>query len=1186
MPFRNAVLMAIVTALLPHCRASSAEPIAFHLDRAASISLALYNAEGIQVRTLASAVPYQPGDHTVLWDGLDRQGRPVPAGAYTWRLLETPGLESTYLMSLGTSAKEIHWPGNHNGPAAIAVDLNRGQLYMAAGASELAAQVMKIDIATGKILWSHMPYEGWGHIRDLVFSDTDPQLPGKQYPHGVLYLPHVNSGNLHILDPDTGDAYIGRHALKEVVQQGTVQPLRAALYRFDFGSEQSPVEKGWTRCGLETFSEKRGYGWLSADGLVYSQDRSGDALKSDGVAFPPAGPAKKEHYRSFLINVPDSVSFCDVRLTMKGDVDGLSIYSGLAYGRPNFRPSKKTPLGGYQLVEFETKAKKGKLDITIGYNDKREVPSGFDLRAMEVLVPGERFAAHGGTTLAVFPAANRIQRVSPRDWRPTSDTVVPELRDVAILDNGQILAVSGSRVVLVEEGGDAHRPVIEGLTDPRCLSVDRKSGDLFVAEWGDSHRVKRIDKGYKQLKTFGRKGGRLEGPYDPNNFSFVAGIEGDGTGGFFIVEHFVAPRRLAHFDAAGRVLTEWYGGQLFFTHAAFDPQNKNRLWMDSHFGWLMEVEADWQRGQWRPLATYRYDGLGKGLITTLAGANYWVLRYHEGQRYLLCTKSPTVLKVDEKNRRLVPVVISDQRFADSPEDLYASPAVERKKGKYKSFIWTDANGNGTPEPRETRLSSVAFHGTTWFIDDDFTYYGAGAQRGAADYEIIEMKPQWNHGLPVYPKFEEAKSYRLSVDDGFGSRTGPEARTLPAVKGFYRDGEGASYLLLHGGGDGFTAQGKEAALMGHGYRWPADLIDAVAFAKWDRGGKLLWKVSGLATDRESHIRGRLHFPTKIVGEAYDCVAVGDRIVLPLEAWTKDGLYLDGLFDRRRPDDNLPANCYSWWRVRHDAPGAEEPDDAKSIKNKGVLQYDMNAGRVMATLDRGEVLFLGAGWNNLPAYRVQGFDAVARREGSVTVSQPSQAAAGRGTGLVGEYFTNVQLQGEPVLTTLARDVWFGIEGKKQLSKPWPDHAVTRTSFSCRFTGCLEPRFSETYRFSIYTGLDNSGKSPQPEKVRLWIDGKPVLDCWDVFSEKGKKHRSTLINLEAGRKVPIKLEYATTGASVQSGLLHLCWESPSQPIEHVPGGCLYPAKGKEVVSVAPAGKSSGSANTAENNRRKKAQ
>jgi hypothetical protein len=148
------------------------------------------------------------------------------------------------------------------------------------------------------------------------------------------------------------------------------------------------------------------------------------------------------------------------------------------------------------------------------------------------------------------------------------------------------------------------------------------------------------------------------------------------------------------------------------------------------------------------------------------------------------------------------------------------------------------------------------------------------------------------------------------------------------------------------------------------------------------------------------------------------------------------------------------------------------------------------------------------------------------------------------------------------------------------------VTRTSFSCRFTGCLEPRFSETYRFSIYTGLDNSGKSPQPEKVRLWIDGKPVLDCWDVFSEKGKKHRSTLINLEAGRKVPIKLEYATTGASVQSGLLHLCWESPSQPIEHVPGGCLYPAKGKEVVSVAPAGKSSGSANTAENNRRKKAQ
>ncbi|MGB2822093.1 MAG: FlgD immunoglobulin-like domain containing protein, partial [Phycisphaerae bacterium] len=79
--------------------------ISYTLRQQGRVSLAIYDGEGVQVRTLMSAVGQHAGEHTVVWDGLDRRGLPVPAGEYTWKLLRTEGLRSRYVMSLGTSVR-------------------------------------------------------------------------------------------------------------------------------------------------------------------------------------------------------------------------------------------------------------------------------------------------------------------------------------------------------------------------------------------------------------------------------------------------------------------------------------------------------------------------------------------------------------------------------------------------------------------------------------------------------------------------------------------------------------------------------------------------------------------------------------------------------------------------------------------------------------------------------------------------------------------------------------------------------------------------------------------------------------------------------------------------------------------------------------------------------------------------
>jgi hypothetical protein len=59
--------------------------VSYTLGARSEVSLDIYNVLGQRVRNLIDA-EQAPGDYSLVWDGTDREGRPVPTGVYVYRL--------------------------------------------------------------------------------------------------------------------------------------------------------------------------------------------------------------------------------------------------------------------------------------------------------------------------------------------------------------------------------------------------------------------------------------------------------------------------------------------------------------------------------------------------------------------------------------------------------------------------------------------------------------------------------------------------------------------------------------------------------------------------------------------------------------------------------------------------------------------------------------------------------------------------------------------------------------------------------------------------------------------------------------------------------------------------------------------------------------------------------------------
>ena len=156
------------------------------------------------------------------------------------------------------------------------------------------------------------------------------------------------------------------------------------------------------------------------------------------------------------------------------------------------------------------------------------------------------------------------------------------------------------------------------------------------------------------------------------------------------------------------------------------------------------------------------------------------------------------------------------------------------------------------------------------------------------------------------------------------------------------------------------------------------------------------------------------------------------------------------------------------------------------------------------------------------------------GAQFIIKDDEPRSGSGDGLYAEYYDRADLM---ELAEVAVDSQVNFNWGN--GSPGPD--IGPSTFSVRWSGRIEPLYSETYTF-VTTSDDG---------VRLWVDDQLIIDNWTT-------HASTedagTITLNASQLYDIRMEYfENTGGAVA----RLEWSSPSQAREVIPQSQLYSEK-----------------------------
>jgi len=154
-------------------------------------------------------------------------------------------------------------------------------------------------------------------------------------------------------------------------------------------------------------------------------------------------------------------------------------------------------------------------------------------------------------------------------------------------------------------------------------------------------------------------------------------------------------------------------------------------------------------------------------------------------------------------------------------------------------------------------------------------------------------------------------------------------------------------------------------------------------------------------------------------------------------------------------------------------------------------------------------------------------------------PSMTA--NGAGLTGVYFTNASLTYLSVTNFNPTNAFFTnidpiIDFNWTNSSMYPN--LSNGLFSVRWTGQIEPQYSETYYFDTVSD----------DGVKLWVNDQLLIDKWQ--SQSGTEWTNA-IALQANTRYNIKLEYLQNKGKAQ---VHLYWYSASQPRQIIPSDRLY--------------------------------
>ncbi len=704
---------------------------------------------------------------------------------------------------------------------------------------------------------------------------------------------------------------------------------------------------------------------------------------------------------------------------------------------------------------------------------------------------------------------NAVQWRHPRTGAVLKTVSLPSPIGVAIDNQGNVLAISENRIVKVGKDNSITVVIGSNLESPYRIDVDRTNGDILVAEQGMSQRVKKFSANGTLLKTFGIRGGRKYGLYNPLNFKDVVDICPDNKGGFLVVEN-TAPRRVAHFGSAGNLIGEWYGGGYWVPSSSPDPEDPTTVWYTINGQEIMRLKVDMAKKTWRIHSVYSYLKAGDGKTITppfalgmdVFGGGYydWHVRKRNGVTYLVRRNELQIIRVDEKDWSLKPCV---KAFFSNANTKQAS-------------LWTDANGDGLPQSGEYRRYSwgaFGYNRLSLTAPVDFDYYRYALDGKVYVHDVVG----WNSaGSPIFRDLNAEKVYaRLSGFEAtavyqnppnFFAKESADGPLYVAVNANVTSWSNASYNQMH---------------------------------RVDKDGTTRWRV-GKHVDKP-----RVPIPHPKPGTIYtfkNNVGVVNGVVVAADfvggwdghpsaityAWDADGLCVGGLFE----SPNL--SIAPLWQY--------------------CQSTDNGAGAMWVDPRTKDVYFYGPGENEIRIIKVTGWNNWVRLSGKVgekaiNVSVNSYAV-NSGGGTVGSFVADNYVTGGVTSSTTASIDLTGVLSPA----PAGVYQSERTgNFTYTFDN-LKPNAEYTVR--LHLAETQYGQSNQ-RRINVNVNGVRALTDLDIYATAKARNKAVVRELAATTTATGQIKVGFTSSI---GVAKLCG------IEIVPGSPVAPPKDPEPIDPTP--------------------
>lgn len=426
-------------------------------------------------------------------------------------------------------------------------------------------------------------------------------------------------------------------------------------------------------------------------------------------------------------------------------------------------------------------------------------------------------AARDGKIVASLVRQNELLVVDVAEGKIASRIPLDSPRGLCFDAKGRLLALSGQKLVRFATLAGTPQPLIAaGLEDPRHVTVDSQ-GRILVTDRGDSHQVKIFSAAGQPQGAIGKAGKPATGSYEPLHMNNPNGLAVDSQGRVWVAEADDHPRRVSVWSPDGGLVRAFYGPTEYGGGGTLDPQDRTRFFYKG-----LEFALDWEKGTDQlvrvfsrnddPLLAAHYgpyspdtplypEAAGKAGADGKPTRRYFTSCYTHTPTngddvafIWLDGETGTKLVAALGNAHAWPVLRGEEFRGRWPEGTMPekdSPPPD----KQATFAWSDADGDGRPQPDEVQCAAGRTRGVTVMNDLSFVAAQSGdkAARFAAAIDAggiprYDVAKPVRLGPPANPTASSGGNQALAEPGGWTITTNAMAPYSPASLGGMFKGE--------------------------------------------------------------------------------------------------------------------------------------------------------------------------------------------------------------------------------------------------------------------------------------------------------------------------------------------------------------------------------------------------------------